>query len=145
MIYDLLEMVANRIADQIFDNNWTGKYGEKLTERELKLVNLFGRKGKILKNLYLPKNDGGTSEIDLVICPCAAFDAACNRLGMGAGFYDRFLLKLRPDAFIWAAAFEIQKTDELFSDPWDVRMSRVYTENGCIICPAEISRTNKQG
>ena len=66
MIYDLLEMVANRIADQIFDNNWTGKYGEKLTERELKLVNLFGRKGKILKNLYLPKNDGGTSEIDLV-------------------------------------------------------------------------------
>lgn len=85
------------------------------------------------------------SEIDLVICPCAAFDAACNRLGMGAGFYDRFLLKLRPEAFIWAAAFEIQKTDELFSDPWDVRMSRVYTENGCIICPAEISRTNKQG
>ena len=86
------------------------------------------------------------SEIDLVICPCAAFDAACNRLGMGAGFYDRFLLKLRPEAFIWAAAFEIQKTDELFSDPWDVRMSRVYTENGCIICPAEIPRTNnKQG
>ena len=85
------------------------------------------------------------SEIDLIVCPCASFDAACNRLGMGAGFYDRFLLKLRPDAFIWAAAFEIQKTDELFSDPWDVRMSRVYTENGCIICPAEISRTNKQG
>ena len=27
------------------------------------------------------------SEIDLVICPCAAFDAACNRLGMGAGFF----------------------------------------------------------
>lgn len=66
MLFDLLEMAAERIADQIFDNNWTGKYGEKLTERELRLVSLFGRKGKTLKNLYLPKDDGGTSEIDLI-------------------------------------------------------------------------------
>ena len=66
MLLDLLEMAVDHLADQIFDNNWTGKYGEKLTERELKLVGLFGRKGKILKNIYLPKDDGGTSEIDLV-------------------------------------------------------------------------------
>lgn len=71
------------------------------------------------------------SEIDLIICPCVAFDADCNRLGMGGGYYDRFLLKLRPDALIWAAAFEIQKADAILSDPWDVRMNRIYTENGC--------------
>ena len=29
-------------------------------------MSLFGRKGKTLKNLYLPKDDGGTSEIDLI-------------------------------------------------------------------------------
>lgn len=30
-------------------------------------------------------------EIDLVICPCVAFDEECNRIGMGAGYYDRYL------------------------------------------------------
>lgn len=43
-----------------------GKRGETLTVRELELVHLFGRKGKTLQNLYLPKDNGGTSEIDVV-------------------------------------------------------------------------------
>ncbi len=54
------------IFDDIFDDKWVGWYGEKLTERELKLVKLFGRKGKILRNIYLPKENGETSEIDVV-------------------------------------------------------------------------------
>ena len=54
------------IIDSILDDEWKGKYGEKLTARELKLVQLFGRKGKILRNIYLPKDDGGTSELDVV-------------------------------------------------------------------------------
>lgn len=54
------------ILDSIFDDKWKGKRGEKLTERELKLVQLLGRKGKILRNVYLPTNDGGTSEIDIL-------------------------------------------------------------------------------
>lgn len=54
------------ILDSIFDDEWKGKYGEKLTERELKWVQLFGRKGKTLRNVYLPTSDGGTSEIDVL-------------------------------------------------------------------------------
>lgn len=54
------------LLDQIFDAEWTGKHGEKLTERELKLVQLFGRKGKILRNVYLPKENGETSEVDVI-------------------------------------------------------------------------------
>lgn len=54
------------IFDSIFDDEWKGKYGEKLTERELKWVQLFGRKGKTLRNVYLPTSDGGTSEIDVL-------------------------------------------------------------------------------
>lgn len=54
------------ILDEIFDDEWVGKHGEKLTERELKLVRLFGRKGKTLRNVYVPKNNGETSEIDVL-------------------------------------------------------------------------------
>lgn len=54
------------ILDSIFDDEWKGKYGEKLTERELKLVQLFGRKGKVLRNVYLPKDNGETSELDVI-------------------------------------------------------------------------------
>ncbi len=52
--------------DQIFDADWIGRRGEKLTERELKLVKFLGRDGKVLRNVYVPKNNGETSEIDVL-------------------------------------------------------------------------------
>jgi len=54
------------LLDSIFDADWTGKRGEKLTERELNLVKLFGRNGKVLRNIYVPKDNSETSEIDVV-------------------------------------------------------------------------------
>ena len=62
MAKDLIDL----ILDNIFDEKWLGKHGEKLTERELKLVQLFGRKGKVLRNVYLPKDNGETSEVDVI-------------------------------------------------------------------------------
>ncbi len=50
----------------IFDDEWRGSYGERLTVRKLKWVQLFGRKGKVLRNVYLPKDNGETSEIDVL-------------------------------------------------------------------------------
>ena len=29
-------------------------------------------------------------DIDLILCPCTAFDEDCNRMGMGGGYYDRY-------------------------------------------------------
>ena len=43
-----------------------GAYGEALTELELNWAKLFGKKGITLRNLYIPKENGETSEIDLV-------------------------------------------------------------------------------
>jgi len=37
------------------------------------------------------------STIDLVLVPLLAFDSNGNRVGYGAGFYDRFLTECRPD------------------------------------------------
>ncbi|NLO45067.1 MAG: DNA-binding protein [Clostridiales bacterium] len=56
----------DKILDNMFDAAWVGKHGEKLTERELRLVKLFGRKGKVLRNVYVPKDNEETSEIDVV-------------------------------------------------------------------------------
>lgn len=66
-------------------------------------------------------------DIDLVICPCTAFDENGNRMGMGAGYYDRFLEKC-VNAKIIAVAFDCQKVDTVPSEPHDVRMQKVYTE-----------------
>lgn len=43
-----------------------GPLGESLTARTLKYVQMFGRDGMILRNLYFPKDNGETSEIDLL-------------------------------------------------------------------------------
>ena len=68
-------------------------------------------------------------ELDLVICPCTAFDGGHRRLGMGGGYYDRFLPKCTHAAVI-AAAFACQRTEELPEEPHDVRMELVVTEEG---------------
>jgi hypothetical protein len=58
--------LMDMLIDSIFDEEWTGRHGEKLTEKELKLVKLFGRKGKTLRNVYIPKDNGETSKIDVM-------------------------------------------------------------------------------
>lgn len=66
-------------------------------------------------------------EIDLVICPCTVFDEACGRMGMGAGYYDRYLKKC-VNAHVVSVAFEAQKADHIEMQPWDQPMEKVFTE-----------------
>ena len=59
--------IIDKFLDKyIFTPEWMGRRGEKLTERELKLVRFLGRGGKILRNVYIPKENGETSEIDVL-------------------------------------------------------------------------------
>lgn len=66
-------------------------------------------------------------DIDMVICPCTVFDEKCLRMGMGAGFYDRYLEKCTK-AYVTAACFEVQKTDSVPAESWDKPMDAVFTE-----------------
>ena len=66
-------------------------------------------------------------DIDLVICPCTVFDEDCHRMGMGAGFYDRYLKKCT-HAQIIAVAFECQKSPKVPTAPWDCSIEYVFTE-----------------
>ncbi len=66
-------------------------------------------------------------EIDMVICPCTVFDESCNRMGMGAGFYDRYLTRCE-NACIASVAFEVQKVGQVPTDSWDIPMELTFTE-----------------
>ena len=66
-------------------------------------------------------------KIDLVICPGTAFDVYGTRLGMGGGYYDRFLPKCENAVFI-QAAFEEQRAPSLPRSLWDVPMDLVVTD-----------------
>lgn len=78
-----------------------------------------------------PAGEKGISpeEIDLVVVPGVAFDKKGNRMGYGAGYYDSFLPKLRPEVKKVAVAFEIQVTDSLPAEEHDVKMDLIITEN----------------
>ena len=66
-------------------------------------------------------------DIDFIIAPCTSFDETCNRMGMGGGYYDRFLPKCTK-AMVAAVAFEIQKADRVPMEPWDKAVDLAFTE-----------------
>ena len=68
------------------------------------------------------------NEIDLVIVPGVAFDIKKQRLGYGAGYYDRFLKNLRPDCMKIAIAFDIQIMDMIPVETHDIKMDAIITE-----------------
>lgn len=53
------------------------------------------------------------ADLDLVVVPGLAFDMLRNRLGRGAGYYDRFLAGLPEDTPSLGLAFDFQIVDRL--------------------------------
>jgi 5-formyltetrahydrofolate cyclo-ligase len=80
-----------------------------------------------------------SDQLDFVICPLVAFDQRCQRIGVGAGYYDRSFVFLndfdqnhprhveRPTVLA-GFAFEMQKVTEIQPQPWDVALDWVVTE-----------------
>lgn len=68
---------------------------------------------------------------DWVLVPGLAFDRKGNRLGYGAGFYDRLLPEIA-GAPRFAAAFDLQIVDEIPVDRHDQRVGMLVTESGVI-------------
>ncbi len=64
---------------------------------------------------------------DFILVPLLGFDAQGNRLGYGAGYYDRTLAML-PNAFCLGCAFAAQQFEEIPAGPEDVKLRAVATE-----------------
>lgn len=64
---------------------------------------------------------------DIILTPLVAFDAALNRLGQGAGHYDR-AFEQYPDAWRVGVAWSVQQVEMLPIDPWDIPLHAIATE-----------------
>jgi 5-formyltetrahydrofolate cyclo-ligase len=74
------------------------------------------------------------SELDLVIVPGVAFDRSGNRLGFGAGYYDRFLPRTRAGVPKIAIGFALQVLPEVPTGRTDHRVDAIVTESEVIRC-----------
>lgn len=68
---------------------------------------------------------------DIFLTPLVAFDDRLNRLGQGAGHYDRAFARY-PDAWRLGVAWSAQHLLQLDTDPWDVPLHAVATERGVL-------------
>jgi len=72
-------------------------------------------------------------DLDLILIPLLAFDAQGQRLGRGAGYYDR-TLATRPQGsckpYLLGLGYACQSVDRLPADPWDAPLEGVLTEEG---------------
>lgn len=67
------------------------------------------------------------SDLDLIVVPGVVFGVRGERLGRGAGHYDRFLPQANR-AFKAAPCFELQIAASVPQNPWDQKMDVVITE-----------------
>jgi 5-formyltetrahydrofolate cyclo-ligase len=70
---------------------------------------------------------------DAMLIPGVAFSRRGVRLGMGKGFYDRFLANLREDAVKIGVCYDWQLTEHLPEEPHDIRMQAIITDQRVVI------------
>ncbi len=81
----------------------------------------------ILQPDYVSGHESHT--LDLCLMPLVGFDFNGNRLGMGGGYYDRFFAN-KPPTIMAGVAHSFQHISQLPTDPWDVKLQHIFTEQG---------------
>ena len=80
----------------------------------------------------LDPDDGlPASAMAMLVLPLVGFDARCNRLGMGGGWYDRSLAFRRETPappWLVGAGFDVQRVEMLQNEVWDVPLDAVCSE-----------------
>lgn len=114
----------------------TGKFGTPLLFR-LWRPGEPTAKGRM--NIEEPLKDAPEVAPDLLFVPLAAFDRTGNRIGYGAGFYDRTLRQLRATKPICAVgvAYAAQEFPAIPAEPHDESLDYVLTERELIDCRAK--------
>jgi len=86
--------------------------------------------------------------LDAVVLPVVGFDRRGNRLGMGAGYYDRALHRRVDTDRHWrrprliGVAFSCQELSAIAVSPWDVPLDLIVTERGPLVPERDPRRSN---
>lgn len=72
--------------------------------------------------------------IELVLVPGVSFDSMGNRLGYGAGFYDRLFERLPRSALRLACAFDAMVLPQLPTEDHDQPVDLLVTEAASLVC-----------
>ena len=81
-----------------------------------------------------PAQDNDEAAPDTILVPLVGFDRQMNRLGQGAGHYDR-IFPLFPNALRIGLGWSCQEIETLPADPWDVPLDGVLTEKEWVVGP----------
>ncbi len=87
------------------------------------------------------------ADLDVILLPLLAFDGQGNRVGSGAGFYDRSLAALisgpRPGKpLLIGVGYAFQQVARLVAQPWDVRLDRIVCQSGLVTAAPVYSRAD---
>ena len=113
-------------------------YLPNLERQALRFSPYFHAQKMRINRFRLPEPDVDDSEmlapadLDLVLAPLVVFDADCNRIGMGGGYYDRsFAFRKIPGnnrPGLIGVAHEMQRVERIDPEEWDVRLDMVVTD-----------------
>ncbi|TAJ45027.1 5-formyltetrahydrofolate cyclo-ligase [Methanofollis fontis] len=106
--------------------------------RSLRLSYLRDRSALVESTFHVPEPIGSEiparrEAIDCIIVPLVGFDHSGNRLGYGAGYYDRFLAGAGGVPVI-GLAFSCQEMVSVPCEPFDRKMDHIVTEREIITC-----------
>lgn len=91
--------------------------------------------GRFILNKYgiqEPLNKGKSkAELDCAIVPGVVFDINGNRIGFGAGYYDKFFA-LHDSVLKIGLCYEFQLINEIHSESHDIKMDIIVTEKRII-------------
>lgn len=80
-----------------------------------------------------PGPEAAVLDPEILLVPLSAFDAEGNRIGYGAGHYDRAIARLLQkgrEPRLIGIAFDCQEVAEVPAEPHDVRLQAILTESG---------------
>ena len=93
----------------------------KWTFNDPLIINRYGIPEPLPKNLIYP---------DVILVPLVAFDKSLNRLGYGAGYYDRLIEKLskKKKILIIGLALSVQKINNVPITKYDKKLDYIVTD-----------------
>lgn len=87
-----------------------------------------------IERMYSP-SEQELKECILMVMPGLAFDVSGNRIGYGAGYYDRYLSRFPSNHFTKIAiAFDFQIVNHIPTDEYDITMDAIVLPTSMISC-----------